>query len=161
MKKLFISLAIGSILIGVGIVLLVYDFSKLDYIDENIEIRLNRSVEITDYKLGVKPLDIRLLGSEYEVFYDEELKNEMRIVVYYYPDLVRVGKVEKETIRGRELKLTYQTGHRNRHFYKAIFEIIGDSLNDGKIYNYFRALSPRVEITINEEDIDKIRVIPF
>jgi hypothetical protein len=159
MRKYVFSLILGSILIGTGSILLSFEIMQYKY-SNSYPIDFAKSIEQTDYyNLDDNILTINLETNNYMIIKDENIKNQIDITYNYYPNYVEIIKEEKQTINNKQLNIDFNLKYENNKAFQDFYNTIMNNLKNKQIYNYSLIFKPFIQITINPNDSNKIKVI--
>ncbi|MDD3821695.1 MAG: hypothetical protein PHF47_01550 [Bacilli bacterium] len=161
MKRLLVPIILGSLLIGVGIVLMAYDFSHFTYSNQEYQSQGECTIETATYRIGAKRIYIKVYNSKYRIIEDNTLDDKFMVITYYNPDVIKLLKTERENVEYRDLGFGYQLNHHQQRFYQEIITALITSINDRKIYNYDTLFFPYLEIKVNVKDRTKLKVLSF
>jgi len=161
MKKYFIPLFLGSVLIGAGIVLTIFEFSLFTYINTLPPHNFEKQEEATYYTIHNKDLYIRVIGNNYHIVKDETLNDQVKVEFNYYPDFIMFDRVDVEKATYREIKIKFSVMHNSSAFYGELFNLVSSDLKARRLHNYIPLFQPYVEITTNPNDMSKIKIIRY
>ena len=162
MKKNFISLIIGFILIGVGSAITVFELIDYEFINE---VYLGETIKEGTKRININNMDcIKLelpkIGHQkrYNVVYDSELGAEI-IVKYKYLNGIYDMKVEYDSDfnKCQDIELEYSNDNLGVRIRTIIDDII-NNLKEKKIYNYGKVLYEDIEIRINPDYKEIVRI---
>ncbi len=159
MKKYFNILLVGCSLAVIGIVLSVYQFSLFSYINHLPQNKFDKEVETVYYTINNKDLHIRLIDNNYYIVKDENLADQVKLSFIYYPSFIVLDKKEVEKVAYRDVTVNFKIANDTGFFYSDLFNTVSNDLKLGKIHNYSLLFQPYVEITINPEQMNRIKII--
>ncbi len=161
MKRYFLPLFIGSILIGAGIVLSVFEFSFFSYSNNLPNNNFEVKEEETYYSIEHKGLYVRVTGNNYHVIKDETLNNQAKVTFSYYPDFITLNRVENETMSHREVRLRFGIAHNSGAFYHQLFDLFASDLKNKELHNYVSFFQPYIEISVNPNEMSRVKIIRY
>lgn len=162
MKKHFVSLILGFILLGVGSVVTVFELIDYEFINKPY---YGETLKEGTKRIGIDnfdciKLDIPELGHKkrYNIVYDREIGNEILIKYKYLDGIYDISIEEVNNFSTcQDIKIKY--GADNFKFrIRTIIDDIINNLKDKKIYNYTKNVYDDIEIIINPEYKDIIRI---
>ncbi|MGI6324687.1 MAG: hypothetical protein ACOXZS_01930 [Bacilli bacterium] len=161
MRRYFLPILLGSILIGAGIILSVFEFSFFSFVNQLPEHNFEKKVEETYYSISDKDLYIKVLNDNYHVIKDESLFNQAKVTCNYYPNFLTLSKEERKNNNYNILKIRFNVTLDNSLFYKKLFGLISTDLKNKEIHNYLPFFESYVEISVNPNELHKVKVIKY
>jgi ArsR family metal-binding transcriptional regulator len=161
MKRYFLPLAFGSILIGLGIILSIFEFSFFSYYNYLPENNYEKRQEHTYYSISDKSLYINTRGNSYNLIQDNNLTDQVKVTLYYYPDFVTLNKSESEGTIYKQLNIKFNYIHNNDEAYKQMLKLLSTDLKRREMHNYTFFFRPTIEIRVNPLKINKVRIVRY
>ena len=161
MRRYFFPMVLGSILIGAGIVLSIFEFSFFTYHDYLPEGSIIENQEARYYAIDQKDLYLKIKDINYQILYNDTLVDQALVTFNYYPSLYTLKKEETKTNNYREVKVAFKLKLNQENFYKELYNILVRDLKNKEIHNYGLFFKPNLNIQINPNDIDSIKVIKY
>jgi hypothetical protein len=159
MKKYLFTLMLGTILIGTGVILSMFEFIQFNY-SANYPANFSQIKEETDsYTLDNKNLDINLNNSDYYIIKDNNIQDKVIIKYYYFPEYIKLIKEDNYSNSFRNLNLDFELRYKNNTAYKDFYHLVIANLKDRQIYNYSLIFTPDIQISINPNDLNKINIV--
>lgn len=159
MKRYFIAFTLAFFLITFGIFLTAIEISNFKIIDELTNTSLE--VKTSTYDLNLTKDTTRILISPYKkpvINYTNDIEQgKIKIVINYFNELVKVKKLTT-TNDDNEIIYILADNKNNLSAGQKIVKMTIDGLKDKQIYNYKKGLLPNVQVFINENDKDIVKV---
>jgi len=163
MKKHLITFVIGLLFISIGTVVTAYELMDYQIINtgyySDSMSEGSKKISIDDnskcIKLSIPELDDR---KYYKITYNSDIGNNIIIKYKYLDGMYNLKLEEKSDFNScREIKIRYSTEDFNFRVRTIIDDII-NNLKEKKIYNYAKDFYNEIEIVINPEYEELIRI---
>lgn len=150
----FFPAVIGTIIFGVGCVMLIDTTINFNYVDNLPVIEYEKTKEVYKDFMTVDDLDIYVQSGNKEFIINNELEdNEYQIEVSYYKEFI---SVERYDLNNGNLEFHRNSINLNKEMRKNLHNLIIDNLKDETLYNYEKLFEIEVKIYANDKTIKKI-----
>lgn len=160
MNKYLVSLTIGSLLLVMGMIILVIDGNRYQYI--NHLPHLNYDIKKINLKHNLNNQEFRIKKNPFiniQITSNKTLaKDEMLIKGLYYHQFIDLDLVIKDRFYYQEL-LIDAAPLLNYHLYNELFNDYLRHFKTKKIYNYSLLFKPALKIYINKDSQHLIKLI--
>jgi hypothetical protein len=157
MKKYIISFIVAFLFITFGIVLSITELFEFDITDKFSQGNLSTKVKMYNLDITSSEINISSSYSSNMIITKDNTMQEGKytLKVTYYDDLFDISKSNEKFNNVEYVYLDEDIVNNDFSFYKKVLKETLKGLKDKKIYNYYKAMSPSVEIILNEKDFDK------
>ncbi len=157
MKRYIISFIVAFIFITFGIILSVTELFEFDIVDEFSD--GNLATETKTYDLDINSSEVNISSSysnNMKITKDDIMEEgKYTLKVTYYDDLFYINKSSEKFNDIEYIYIEEDVIGNDFRFFKKVLKETYKGLKNKKIYNYYKAMSPSVEVIINEKDFDK------
>ncbi len=160
MKKHIITFLIGLILFGCGCGYIPFEIMNYDFLETYSKDDFDYATR--DYYYEIEPgnnYNFKSYDARVNMIIDNEIDN-IKVEVRYDETFFRLNleeRTEEDSDQNKKIYYSFDYRHNSKNR-KRIYNLIKKSIKDKKIYDYEDALTPVVNIYVNQTNSDLVTV---
>lgn len=163
MKRYWIPLLIGVILFGIGCGALWFEVTDFSYIDQVPNHTYQEKTENFVFPI-VENGNYRIINSDgtIQLQTDDDLKDEIKVAVTYYPDFGKIGHYENSYYENKPVKniVFYMREIDQWNMLKKIKDMVFTDIKDKTFHNYGLLNDVTIVVTVPTDKKEQISIIP-
>lgn len=159
MKRHFVSLIIGCLLLGIGAAYTAVDFYNYDYINKLPSSNIISKVVTLNESFDGKKIMVITYDGKASIKESSDIEvGKARIEISYYDLFGSLDQNNEETSSYKIYRVSINPRHNNWEETRRLVDLGIDNLKDKKIYNYSWYYRPVITVYVNTVDKDNVKI---